>query len=61
MTASFICDDHWTLKSGRCFQFNDTKKTWLNARESCQSQGGDLATVDTNTIHSFVIGEWLEN
>ncbi|XP_063422181.1 macrophage mannose receptor 1-like [Mytilus trossulus] len=55
-TPTLICDDHWTLNSGRCFQFNDTKKNWLDARESCQSQGGDLATVDTDAVNSFVIG-----
>ncbi|CAG2193307.1 CD206 [Mytilus edulis] len=48
------CDDLWTLNNGHCFQFNDTKKSWLLARQSCQSQGGDLATVDTDSVHSFV-------
>ncbi|XP_071157457.1 macrophage mannose receptor 1-like [Mytilus edulis] len=48
------CDDLWTLNSGHCFQFNDTKKSWLLARQSCKSQGGDLATVDTDSVHSFI-------
>lgn len=58
LTATLTCDDHWTFNSGMCFQFNDTKHDYLTAQESCKSQGGDLATVNTNSMHSFVISKF---
>ncbi|XP_063422180.1 macrophage mannose receptor 1-like isoform X2 [Mytilus trossulus] len=49
------CDARWTLNSGNCYQFNDAKRNWDSARQDCKNQGGDLATINTNRLHSFVI------
>ena len=34
------------------YQFNDDKRTWMEAREVCRQQGGDLLSVNDN--HEFV-------
>nr|XP_011422437.3 macrophage mannose receptor 1 isoform X2 [Crassostrea gigas] len=50
----FKCDGHWVLFNGNCYQFNDTKLTWLNARTTCQGMGADLVTINSANIQSFV-------
>lgn len=55
--ATLKCDARWTLNSGNCYQFNDARRNWDNARQSCKNQGGDLATINTNRLHSFVISK----
>uniref|UniRef100_K1QBD6 Uncharacterized protein n=1 Tax=Magallana gigas TaxID=29159 RepID=K1QBD6_MAGGI len=50
----FKCDGHWVLFNGNCYQFNDTKLTWLNARTTCQGMGADLVTINSANTQSFV-------
>ncbi|XP_045145315.1 B-cell differentiation antigen CD72 [Echinops telfairi] len=38
------CPVGWLLKSGRCFYFSSTKKTWEESRKHCKSLSSDLAS-----------------
>ena len=42
------------LPAGATFVFTLTEKTWQEARESCRSMGGDLATLPTYREIDFV-------
>ncbi|XP_067436260.1 ladderlectin-like [Thunnus thynnus] len=45
---STYCPNGWASFNGRCFLYVPTLKTWADAEKSCQSRGGNLASV-----HSF--------
>ena len=42
-------------ETGRCFWLGTGSKTWEAARTACQSQGGDLAVMETEELYDFMI------
>ena len=47
-------DKHCHNETGRCYWLGTGSKTWDSARTACQSQGGDLAVIETEELHNFV-------
>ena len=41
-------------ETGRCFWLGTGSKTWDAARTACQSEGGDLAVMETEELDNFV-------
>ena len=41
-------------ETGRCFWLGTGSKTWEDARTACQSQGGDLAVMETEELYDFM-------
>lgn len=48
------CMQNWVKHSSRCYLLSTDKKTWLNARAECISQGGDLAIVFNRQDQEFL-------
>ena len=40
-------------ETGRCYWLGTGSKTWDAARTACQSEGGDLAVMETEELHNF--------
>ena len=40
-------------ETGRCYWLGIGSKTWDAARTACQSEGGDLAVVETEELYNF--------
>ena len=40
--------------TGRCYWLGTGSKTWNAARTACQSEGGDLAVMETEELWNFV-------
>ena len=40
-------------ETGRCYWLGTGSKTWDAARTTCQSEGGDLAVMETEELHDF--------
>ena len=40
-------------ETGRCYWLGTGSKTWDAARTACQSDGGDLAVMETEELHNF--------
>lgn len=56
------CTDDWQYISGtssKCCQYFDKPKSWSDASESCQSIGGELATINTRQENEF-LGDMLQ-
>ena len=52
------CKENWEEKSGRCFLWGGNKKrSWDEAEEFCQKEGGHLASVTSEAIHEYIIKE----
>ena len=52
-----LCPEGWTDITGECAKFFHEKRTWWDARKTCQDNGGDLLTSSTqphlkNALHS---------
>ena len=45
---------HCHNKTGRCFWLGTGSITWDAARPACQSEGGDLAVMETEELWNFV-------
>lgn len=45
--------------SNNCYQFFDKQLDWSDAREICQSNGGDLASIESQQEQYYVSGEWI--
>ena len=41
-------------ETGRCYWLGTGSKTWDAARTACQSEGGDLAVMETEGLWDFV-------
>ena len=47
---------HCHPETGRCFWVSDTNTAnWADARTACQSEGGDLAVMETVELYNYVI------
>ena len=44
---------HSHNETGRCFWLGTGGKKWHEARAACQSQGGDLAVMETEELQNF--------
>ena len=43
-----VCPEGWyPSELGYCYQFNYIKKGWVDARDECEDEGGQLAVLDT--------------
>jgi len=49
-----IFPDGWYLQKDALFKYFHTNKTWLDAKDFCQSIGGDLATISDADQNEFV-------
>ena len=45
-------------ETGRCYWVGSEGVTWYDARTSCQSEGGDLAVIETEDLMNFVHTEF---
>ena len=41
-------------ETGRCYWLGTGSKTWDAARTVCQSEGGDLAVMETEELYDFI-------
>ena len=44
---------------GRCFWAIKVKGNWTDGRAACQSEGGDLAVMETEELYEFVKEKYL--
>ncbi|XP_066537164.1 macrophage mannose receptor 1-like [Hoplias malabaricus] len=51
------CTTPWIPYSGHCYLLYRTKKTWLEAKDTCRREGGDLLSVLSVEEQSFVISQ----
>ncbi|XP_072544235.1 macrophage mannose receptor 1-like [Salminus brasiliensis] len=51
------CYSPWIPYSGHCYLLSRTKKTWLEARDACRREGGDLLSVLSVEEQSFTISQ----
>ena len=48
-----LCDRR---EGSRCYWWHkNDRKNWADARATCKSEGGDLATIDTAVEHNFLV------
>ena len=47
-------DKHYYNGTGRCYWARNETKSWENARLACQSEGGDLAVMETEELYNFL-------
>ena len=40
--------------TGRCYWAGNETKSWEDARLACQSEGGDLAVMETEELYNFL-------
>uniref|UniRef100_A0A673L868 Macrophage mannose receptor 1-like n=1 Tax=Sinocyclocheilus rhinocerous TaxID=307959 RepID=A0A673L868_9TELE len=50
-----FCHSPWIPYSSNCYLLHRTKQTWLEARDSCLREGGDLLSILSKEEQSFVI------
>ncbi|XP_052404337.1 macrophage mannose receptor 1b isoform X2 [Carassius gibelio] len=50
-----FCHSPWIPYSGNCYLLHRNKHTWLDARDSCLREGGDLLSILSKEEQSFVI------
>uniref|UniRef100_A0A671L2P7 Macrophage mannose receptor 1-like n=1 Tax=Sinocyclocheilus anshuiensis TaxID=1608454 RepID=A0A671L2P7_9TELE len=50
-----FCHSPWIPYSGNCYLLHRNKQTWLEARDSCLREGGDLLSILSKEEQSFVI------
>ncbi|XP_013399078.2 macrophage mannose receptor 1-like [Lingula anatina] len=52
------CATGWRSHNGTCYQFNvNLKLSWYDAKDYCQSQGGDMVTVERRSTQDFIMSE----
>ena len=47
-------DKHCHNGTGRCYWAGKETKSWGDARTACQSDGGDLAVMETEELYNFL-------
>ncbi|XP_051555702.1 macrophage mannose receptor 1b [Myxocyprinus asiaticus] len=50
-----FCPSPWIPYSGHCYLLHRSKLTWLEARNACRQEGGDLLSIQSTEEQSFVI------
>ncbi|XP_076840882.1 macrophage mannose receptor 1-like isoform X2 [Brachyhypopomus gauderio] len=51
------CHSPWIPYSGHCYFLNRIKRTWLDARDACRREGGDLLSILNTEEQSFIISQ----
>ncbi|XP_049338780.1 macrophage mannose receptor 1-like isoform X3 [Astyanax mexicanus] len=51
------CYSPWIPYSGHCYLLSRTKKTWLEAKDACRREGGDLLSILNVEEQSFTISQ----
>lgn len=53
------CGAGWELRPGTndCFRFDETAKTWDQAKDACVSYGGALATIYNDDEQNYLTGK----
>ncbi|XP_027025082.2 macrophage mannose receptor 1b [Tachysurus fulvidraco] len=51
------CPRPWIPYSGHCYYLHRSKKTWLEARDACRHDGGDLLSILNVEEQSFAISQ----
>ncbi|XP_072544729.1 macrophage mannose receptor 1-like [Salminus brasiliensis] len=51
------CYSPWIPYSGHCYLLSRTKKTWMEAKDACRREGGDLLSVLSVEEQSFTISQ----
>ncbi|KAG9273997.1 hypothetical protein AMEX_G10790 [Astyanax mexicanus] len=51
------CHSPWIPYSGHCYLLSRTKRTWLEAKDSCRREGGDLLSILNVEEQSFTISQ----
>ncbi|XP_072544238.1 macrophage mannose receptor 1-like [Salminus brasiliensis] len=51
------CHSPWIPYSGHCYLLSRTKRTWMEARDACRHEGGDLLSVLNVEEQSFTISQ----
>ena len=49
------CPVGWFLKGEICYRASDNPDTWSGADQDCKASGGNLARVDDNDEHPFLV------
>ncbi|KAL5010854.1 hypothetical protein ScPMuIL_013159 [Solemya velum] len=52
-----MCPVDWQRFHELCYKFNNQRKTWLDARTSCQNEGGDLASIRDRDVQTFIMAK----
>uniref|UniRef100_W5L4U0 Mannose receptor, C type 1b n=1 Tax=Astyanax mexicanus TaxID=7994 RepID=W5L4U0_ASTMX len=51
------CYSPWIPYSGHCYLLSRTKRTWLEARDACRREGGDLLSILNVEEQSFTLSQ----
>ena len=51
------CDPGWDVFGDHCYFYSTDTKSWNDAEEFCQEEGGHLASVNTPAIQEYVLDE----
>ena len=55
VTPSLEFTQHCHQGTGRCYWISDTAEgNWAEGRAACQSEGGDLAVMETEELYNYV-------
>jgi len=54
VVATGGCPDGWIAYSGNCYKVNLEKKSQSAARADCQSQGGELTSINDASEADFI-------
>ncbi|XP_053349941.1 macrophage mannose receptor 1-like isoform X2 [Clarias gariepinus] len=57
MVHTGSCPRPWIPYLGHCYYLNRAKKTWLEAKDSCRRDGGDLLSILSVEEQSFAISQ----
>ena len=51
------CQDGWEQLGHHCYLVLENKKSWEGSEDYCQSKGGHLASVTTDSIHKYLLSK----
>ena len=54
----FGTTQHCHNETGRCYWLGTGSASWGDARTACQSQGGDLAVIETEELYDYVLSKF---
>ncbi|XP_071953691.1 macrophage mannose receptor 1-like [Antedon mediterranea] len=53
-SSEISCQQGWLFFQDSCYKFEETKRSWLDARASCLDQGADLVVVGNKAENDFL-------
>ena len=51
------CKENWEENGDHCYYFSMEAANWTHAEDFCRSGGGHLASVTSDAINEFILGE----